>query len=629
MEHLTPHERDRLKGWIVSGIVPLQDLKLRDRDCRKWVEILTSQLQHLPHGKPLVIHLEYNRLSEMGVLALLKPFADQKVIALHCHHNQVRCLRPLQEWFCNQMKTLNELHLSHNLLCTPEILDLLQIDPAKLQRLEALTWEEAEEEARLSCFEDEVSQSSEGLRVAVVHTPPYQKLWSRSQDEVKFLTVERAKLRAEVRHLRRAKSQERKKRLRAECSEDAMKLARTDDRRKMAVMAGFVDAYSSRVTDIWAETTDALKDVESALKARQECEKCLVQNYTTKIMAHPKVTSYVCNFCTGMCAPGKVTKTYSVDEPDDLPDGKKVASYQHVEELRKVIDDLKKAKLEESLEEQAATLLSLPERMNLCHKLQTLKLPPLPPVLPPASSSVFVPTPHNLKVHVLCNLISLSGKGMGQFYAKKGCPWLDAVPFGVLCCQKHVTNFSLMQGPEIVFPLPRLNGIVPESTGPLDLQVALHEDLGVPFSVKMMISKGGPRVHGYTPPMGTVPLYNFCELETLLLHEVDDKALKDLELRNPEGPLAKRLLGCFLRLIRSKVGKRKLGEFRDDATTRTYILHMLIATDEDGMTSMSLRAKSVYNNMYTVVPVIEGDKAYPWDKRTYEEICKAIMRTTP
>eukprot|EP00435_Cladocopium_sp_Y103_P072876 s373_g41.t1 len=420
---------------------------------------------------------------------------------------------------------------------------------------------------------------------------------------------------------------------------------------------------------------------------------CLAQNYTTKVMAHPKVTSYVCNFGTGMCAPGKVTKTYPVDEPDDLPDSKKavicfpcgdlqhwschksymqhhlqsdrcvacrnvvispsfveklnalglaldklmvkppvpfeVASYQHVEELRKVIDDLKKAKLEETLEEQAATLLSLPERMNeilvnLCHKLQTLKLPPLPPTLP-AATSLFVPTPRNLKVHVLCNLICLSGEGMGQFYAKKSCPWLDAVPFGVICHKKHVSSFSLMQDSEIVFPQPPSIALSLKAPA----AVALHEGNDVPFSVKMMISKGGSHVRGYTPPMGTVPMYDFCELQTLLLREVDDKALKDLEFRSPEGPLAKKLLGCFTHLIRSqsKIGKRRMGEFRYDATTRTYILHMLVSTGDDGTTFMSLRAKNVYNKMYTIVPVIEGDKAYPWDKKSYKEICKAIMRT--
>ena len=127
MEYLTPNDRDRLKGWIVSGILPLGDLRLRDRDYKKWASILSRQVQHVPHGKPVVIHLEFSCLSELDVLALLDPFKDQKVVALHCHRNQIQGLRSLHEWFHVQMVNLNEVHLSHNLLCTPEILDLLQI----------------------------------------------------------------------------------------------------------------------------------------------------------------------------------------------------------------------------------------------------------------------------------------------------------------------------------------------------------------------------------------------------------------------------------------------------------------------------------------------------------------------
>ena len=36
-------------------------------------------------------------------------------------------MRPLREWFHCQKKHLNEVHMSHNFLCTPEMLELLDI----------------------------------------------------------------------------------------------------------------------------------------------------------------------------------------------------------------------------------------------------------------------------------------------------------------------------------------------------------------------------------------------------------------------------------------------------------------------------------------------------------------------
>ena len=91
-----------------------------------------------------------------------------------------------------------------------------------------------------------------------------------------------------------------------------------------------------------------------------------------------------------------------------------------------------------------------------------------------------------------------------------------------------------------MFPRPRLNSIAPDdATSIMDLQIACHPDI-VPISVKMMISKGCPVISDYTPQRGAVPLYEFCELQTLLLREVDDMSLKELQFRTPQGPLAKK-----------------------------------------------------------------------------------------
>ena len=182
-----------------------------------------------------------------------------------------------------------------------------------------------------------------------------------------------------------------------------------------------------------------------------------------------------------------------------------------------------------------------------------------------------------------------------------------------------------MQDAETLFPLPRLKSSVPDNVigGLMELQITCHA-VDAPYSVKMMISKGAPLVRGYTPPKNTVPLYDFCELQALLLREVDDLPLIDLQFRAPEGPLAKKFLKCFRHMVQSnsKLKKRKMREFRRDSACRAYIMHLLITSD--GM-DMCLRAKNVYDNMYTLVSAVEGDETFPWDRRSYDDIVAAIM----
>jgi len=94
-----------------------------------------------------------------------------------------------------------------------------------------------------------------------------------------------------------------------------------------------------------------------------------------------------------------------------------------------------------------------------------------------------------------------------------------------------------------------------------------------------------------------VHYYYFCELETLVMRNIDDMRVRDVVIRNPEGPMAKQLLKRFNQIARSKIGKRQVGEFRD-SNSETYILH---------------------------ITVFEGDQTPPWNKRCYDEICAAIF----
>ena len=76
----------------------------------------------------------------------------------------------------------------------------------------------------------------------------------------------------------------------------------------------------------------------------------------------------------------------------------------------------------------------------------------------------------------------------------------------------------------------------------------------------------------YRPQPGTSPLYEFCELQTLMLRDLDQVGLRDLDLRCPDSPLAKQLRQRFYEMLRCnvKLGKRALSEFRADESTSTY-----------------------------------------------------------
>lgn len=71
------------------------------------------------------------------------------------------------------------------------------------------------------------------------------------------------------------------------------------------------------------EEGQELNAAGTIIKQRQERVKRLFQNYTNKVAAHPNVVTYTCNFCTGICAPAKMTTSYTVDEPEDTADNEK------------------------------------------------------------------------------------------------------------------------------------------------------------------------------------------------------------------------------------------------------------------------------------------------------------------
>ena len=210
-------------------------------------------------------------------------------------------------------------------------------------------------------------------------------------------------------------------------------------------------------------------------------------------------------------------------------------------ELKRVMDDLKEANRQESLQEQAALLLRLPQRMDAINaKLRrALERMVLPSFAPKPTTAVQLPAalPQDPKTHVCCPLTcAMSGESMGSFYAEKNRPWLDAVPSDQVCQLWRLTSFNLMQGTVVVFPRPRLGQMVPANQ---DIRWCSA------VNVKMVIGKACPGNCTCKPQPKTSPLHEFCELQTLLLTEADNRYLKDLQFRVPKGRLAK-TLGTFL-----------------------------------------------------------------------------------
>ena len=148
-----------------------------------------------------------------------------------------------------------------------------------------------------------------------------------------------------------------------------------------------------------------------------------------------------------------------------------------------------------------------------------------------------------------------------------------------------------------------------------------------PVNIRVVIGKGAATSATYRPQPSTSPLYDFCELQTLMLRNLDRVQLKDVDLRCPDGPLAKRLRQRFYEMLHCnvKLGKRMLSEFRADESTSTYYLHVLVSSDGQRLT---LRAKLLYDPVYLRVPVVEDGKVCPWNKPAFAEICEAIQHAS-
>ena len=110
-----------------------------------------------------------------------------------------------------------------------------------------------------------------------------------------------------------------------------------------------------------------------------------------------------------------------------------------------------------------------------------------------------------------------------------------------------------------------------------------------------------------------------------MLRNLDQVQLRDVDLRCPDSPLAKKLRQRFYDMLRCnvKLGKRTLSEFCPDESTPTYSIHVLASSDGQ---RLALRAKLLYDPIYLRVPVVEDGKVSPWNKPAFEEICKSAMR---
>ena len=226
--------------------------------------------------------------------------------------------------------------------------------------------------------------------------------------------------------------------------------------------------------------------------------------------------------------------------------------------------------------------------------------------------------------------LCMAGVALGDIHLEvfvlKGQPWLDAIPFGCWCHCWNVANFHLSDKDMVVFPRPRLSQLVPSDGFDIVLKLITSNE-PPPVNIRVVIGKAAATSATYRPQPSTSPLYDFCELQTLMLRNLDRVQLRDVDLRCPDGPLAKRLRQRFYEMLHCnvKLGKRTLSEFRADESTSTYYLHVLVSSDGQRLT---LRAKLLYDPVYLRVPVVEDGKVCPWNKPAFAEICEAIQHAS-
>ena len=118
-----------------------------------------------------------------------------------------------------------------------------------------------------------------------------------------------------------------------------------------------------------------------------------------------------------------------------------------------------------------------------------------------------------------------------------------------------------------------------------------------PVNIRVVVGKAAAAATECRPQPGTSPLYDFCELQTLMLRNLDTVQLKDVDLRCPDSLMAKQLRQRFYEMLRRnvKLGKRTLSEFRTDQLSPTYNIHVLVSVDGQRLV---LRAKLLYDPVY-------------------------------
>ena len=214
---------------------------------------------------------------------------------------------------------------------------------------------------------------------------------------------------------------------------------------------------------------------------------------------------------------------------------------------------LSRSDSEDTLEEQAALLLQLPQELEdvcaqLCEKLQKVPLPTLGRVAAPLGSVHPLPSSkpgtNVADDHVRCTVMALAGSGrrgrafcpQGSTMARCHAIWLLVSLLG--CC--HFSEEDI-----VVFPRLRLNQRFPVH-GPEVVLKLITSNHPPPANIRVVIGKAAPQP-------GTSPLYEFCELQTLMLRDLDQVGLRDLDLRCPDSPLAKQLRQRFYEMLRCNV----------------------------------------------------------------------------
>ena len=118
MNVLSPFERSHLS---TDGHINLAKRLKNPEDVQRWTHDLR---EWQAPGTCLRVHLEHNDLTEEQAADILNAIGGN-VQAVYLHHNRIRSLQTLTSFLHKHSRTLLELHLSHNQLCTLEAEALL------------------------------------------------------------------------------------------------------------------------------------------------------------------------------------------------------------------------------------------------------------------------------------------------------------------------------------------------------------------------------------------------------------------------------------------------------------------------------------------------------------------------